>query len=152
MLPDWDRRFLGLAENVAQWSKDPSTKVGAVIVRNDKTVASMGYNGFPRGCDDDPSIYEDRELKYARVVHAEANAIVTAREPLHGYTLYVWPFMPCTTCAGLIIQSGIRRVVSLKNDNPRWEQAFARAQLMFREAGVLLDLLSADEVEATPTT
>ena len=48
----WDRRFLALAEHVADWSKDPSTKTGAVIVRPDRTIASMGYNGFPRGMAD----------------------------------------------------------------------------------------------------
>lgn len=131
-----------MAEYVAGASKDPSTQVGAVVVRPDRTVASTGYNGMARGCDDHPSIYEDRELKYDRVVHAEANAIVTAREPLHGYTLYTWPFMPCTHCAGLVIQAGITRVVSFENSNERWQKSFARAQTMFHEAGVFIDLIS----------
>jgi dCMP deaminase len=103
----WHDRFFDLADLVASWSKDPSTKVGAVIIRPDRTIASVGYNGFPRGVDD---TYTTREDKLLRTVHAEANAILTAREPLHGYTLYVTPLHPCANCAGLIIQSGIKVV------------------------------------------
>ena len=140
----WDKRFLQLAQTVASWSKDPSTKVGAVIVRSDRTVVNVAFNGFPRGADDRQELYDDRELKYARVVHAEANAIVTAREPLHGYTIYVTPFMPCTACAGLIIQARIRRVVSIENDNERWAASFGHTRDLFRETGVELELYPPD--------
>jgi dCMP deaminase len=81
----WDAYFIGIAREVSTASKDPSTKVGAVIVRPDWTVAAMGYNGFPRGIADTPERLNDRETKYALVTHAEVNAILTAREPLHGY-------------------------------------------------------------------
>ena len=69
-MADWHQRFLALAAHVGSWSKDPSTKVGAVIVRNDRTIVSVGYNGFPRHCDDDPELYADRTKKYPRTVHA----------------------------------------------------------------------------------
>ena len=101
-MTDWDERFFALADMVGSWSKDPSTKVGAVIIRPDRTIASVGYNGFPRGVYDGPEIYEDRPRKLLRTVHAEANAILSAREPLHGYTLYVTPLHPCANCSGLI--------------------------------------------------
>ena len=65
----WNSRFLTLAALVASWSKDPSTKTGAVIVRGDKTVASVGYNGFVQGADDDPAIYADRQRKYDLIIH-----------------------------------------------------------------------------------
>jgi dCMP deaminase len=94
-LDKWDVRFLELANHIAQWSKDPSTKVGAVIVRPDRTICSVGYNGFPRGVDDNEERYMDRPTKYEFVVHAEANAIIHAREPLHDYILYTYPLMPC---------------------------------------------------------
>lgn len=103
----WHNRFFDLANLVGSWSKDPSTRVGAVIVRPDRTIASVGYNGFPRGVTD---TYGTREDKLLRTIHAEANAILSAREPLHGYTLYVTPLHPCANCAGLIIQSGIKIV------------------------------------------
>ncbi len=94
----WDDRFLNLAKFVAEWSKDPSTKVGAVIVRPDRTVASVGYNGFPRGVLDHVDRYSDRDTKYAMVVHAENNALINARQSLEGCTLYVTPLPPCTQC------------------------------------------------------
>lgn len=128
-----------LCRVTAQMSYDPSTKVGAVIVRPNKTVASMGFNGFPRGCEDHPELYLDRELKYSRVLHAEMNAILHAREPLHGYTLFVHPFPPCDRCAAHIIQAGIKEVVAPElpaDANERWAGAVGRAMEMFEEAGV----------------
>lgn len=132
----WHRRFLELAEHVAQWSRDPNKKVGAVIVRPDKTVASLGFNGFARGVADDLERYEDRLLKNEMVVHAEMNAILHAREPLHGYTLYVWPFHPCARCAAAIIQSGIKTIYSLATETQNWKDSITLAQTMFTEAGV----------------
>lgn len=140
----WDRRFLGIAQSVSEWSKDPSTRCGAVIVRPDRTICSLGYNGFPRGCDDDPSLYEDRDLKYDRVVHAELNAILSARELLLGYTLYSWPpgqGPTCARCATAVIQVGIRRVVFVFSgpDSPfgdRWVESQQRGIRMYQEVGV----------------
>jgi dCMP deaminase len=143
----WDRRYLGLAQHVAAWSKDPSTKVGAVIVRPDRTVASVGFNGFPRGVRDLAERLNDREAKYAYIVHGEKNAIIHARERLDGYTLYVWPFMPCADCAGAMIQAGISRVVSIRSYEPRWAQSFAFTEAMFAEAGVELVLYEAGFIE-----
>ena len=137
----WDDRFLSLAEHIAQWSKDPSTKVGAVIVRPDKTVASMGYNGFPRRVVDDPAALADRPTKYGMVVHAEMNAVVTAREPLHGFTCVVWPFPPCSSCAAVLVQAGIRAVVAPEptpEQIERWGDSFILMERMFRESGVHL--------------
>lgn len=130
----WDDFFLGLAEYVATASKDPSTKVGAAIVRPDRTIASLGYNGFPRGVDD---TYLDREHKLLRTVHAEMNAILSAREPLHGCTLYVSPLFPCANCAAAIIQSGITAVVARMGTlRPEWQTSFDAAADIFSQAGV----------------
>ena len=140
----WDTRFLELAKHVAQWSKDPSTKCGAVIVRSDKTIASMGYNGFPRGIEDSTDLLSNREEKYKRVIHAEMNAILTAREPLLDYTLYTWPFMTCERCAVHVIQAGIKRVVSLVptgEQSERWGESFHTAQRLYDEAGIWWELL-----------
>jgi len=134
----WDNRMMALAEHVAEWSKDPSTKVGAVIMRGDRTVASMGYNGFPRGVMDQIDRYANREVKYTMVVHAEANAIVAAAGSVSGMTIYCTLF-PCCECAKLIIQSGLREVVvkSLEK-NERYYDSMTTSQKMFREAGVIL--------------
>lgn len=138
----WDDRFLELAALVSTWSKDPSTKCGAVIVRPDRTVASMGFNGFPQGCSDADEFYENRELKYARVVHAELNAILFASEPVKGYTMYTYPegYGPtCDRCASHVIQSGITRIVHKQDTSDfamRWKEATERGLDMYAEAGV----------------
>lgn len=138
----WSARFLALAQHVSAWSKDPSTKVGAVIVRPDRTIAAVGYNGFPRGTADSDELYADRPTKYVRTVHAEVNAILSAKEPLQGCSLFVFPLHPCASCAGIIIQSGIKHVVAYVGDEPeRWAENFKHASELFAEAGVIVDLV-----------
>lgn len=136
---NWDKRFLGLAEHVSSWSKDPRTKVGAVIVRPNRTVVSVGYNGFPRGMTDLPPRYEDKDEKYSRIVHAEMNAILHSTEKLEGYTLYTWPFMTCDRCAVAVIQSGITRVVSPRCPEElleRWGESFKKSKEYYLEGRV----------------
>lgn len=138
MSREWDRRFLRLAGEVAGWSKDPSTKVGAVAVR-DRRVLATGYNGFPaRMCDD--GRLNDRAAKLARIVHAEQNVIAwAAREgvSLAGATLYVTPLHPCPECAKMIVQAGFARVVYASGDVPeRWADLFRVAGETLSECGV----------------
>lgn len=137
----WIARFGDLAKEVASWSKDPSSTVGAVIVRPDRTVASVGFNGFPRGVEDSSFLIENRDAKLLRTIHAELNAILAAKEPLVGYSLFVWPFQPCAQCAAAIIQSGIKEVYCPYNDHlaqERWSESFKAALQMFDEAGVTI--------------
>lgn len=133
-----------LASFIAAWSKDPSTKVGAVIVdpRN-KRIVSTGFNGFPFGVEDKAERLDDRSVKYEMVVHAETNALMFAGTQAAGCTLYVTPLPPCARCAVLIIQSGIRRVVSPTPDTSRepWKTQFSISSQMFEEAGVEVDFL-----------
>jgi len=136
----WDRRFLDLAAHVAAWSKDPSTKCGAVIVDRDLLVVSLGYNGFGPGVADDPGRYADRDTKYALVIHAEENAVISARRDLTGCTLYTYPFLTCDRCAARMIRAGISRVVAPYSDNPRWVEGFRRAAMQYREAFVQADI------------
>lgn len=143
MIDKWDERFLQLAKHAASWSKDPSTQVGAVVVRRDRTVASMGFNGFPWGVEDSQERLEDRDTKYKLVVHAEANALLFAREPLFNCSLFC-TLQPCSTCTGLIIQSGIARVVAARpteEQQERWGADMELAERMFTEAGVELVLV-----------
>lgn len=135
----WDQRFLDLAEHIAQWSKDPRTKVGAVIVDEKKRVVSVGYNGFPRGVDDNPDRYEDRTAKLLFVAHAERNALDNAPLMDEGCTLYT-SLEPCVECTKSIIQKGIKRVVTYNHDRHdtfNW----ATARVMLKEAGVRVDYL-----------
>jgi dCMP deaminase len=137
----WDKRFLHLAEFWAkECSKDPSTKTGAVIVDKDKSIVSMGYNGFPKGVDDSEERLNNREVKYQMIVHCERNAILFARRNLEGCTLYTWPFASCAICAGMVIQTGIKRVVYPKLTDPglieRWGKSLELTYQMYDEAGL----------------
>lgn len=144
----WDERFLALAQHVAGWSKDPSTKVGAIIVDSNQRVISLGYNGFARGVDDSPERLSNRDTKYKMTVHAEMNAILFAKTDLIGTVLYTWPFMPCAHCAAAAIQVGISQVIAPPSSNPRWTADFTLSKQMFEEAGVGLMLTEPNETLA----
>lgn len=138
----WDRRFIAMAKMVSTWSKDPSTGVGCVIVRPDRSVASLGYNGFPRGVQDRQDRLDDRPTRLAFSLHAELNAVVSAAEMLLGYTCYVHPFPPCSNCAAALVQAGISRVVAPAPTDAqleRWGDSFKHMEAMFGEAGVVLE-------------
>ena len=137
----WDKRFLDLAKLCGSWSKDPSTQVGAVIVDGNNRIVSIGFNGFPQGVEDSEERLIDRETKYDIIVHAEANALMFANKSVEGCTLYTWPFQPCSRCAGLIIQSGINRVVSVIHSDKRWKKNFEISSNLFKESNILLELL-----------
>tara|TARA_B100000945_G_scaffold100070_1_gene78573 strand:+ start:4808 stop:5245 length:438 start_codon:yes stop_codon:yes gene_type:complete len=140
MSEKWDKRFLDLATHISSWSKDPSTKVGCVVVGEDREIRSTGFNGFPRGIKDDEERLADREQKYPLICHAEENAIMHAARTgisLKGNTAYVtWP--PCSRCTRSLIQAGVSEVVYPADINipDRWQDDFATASAMMEEAGV----------------
>ena len=142
MSDKWDIRFLELAKHISGWSKDPSTKVGCVVVGEDREIRSTGFNGFPRGISDDNDRLTDREKKYPLICHAEENAIMHAARigvSLKGSTAYVtWP--PCSRCARSLIQAGIKEVVySTAEEVPeRWLEDFNISTSMLKEANVLV--------------
>jgi dCMP deaminase len=133
----WDRRFLDLADHVSQWSKDPRTKVGAVIVDQKNRVVSIGYNGFPRGVDDSDKRYDNRALKHKLVAHAERNALDNAPLMVEGCTLYV-PLMPCNECAKSIVQKGITKVVTYYPDRSGEGFNWDVTKMLFAESGIEL--------------
>ena len=114
----WEEYFMSLAILSSYRSKDPSTKVGACIINpNDNTILSLGYNGFPRGCDDNLFPWgkgneNEEDNKYPYVVHAELNAILNAHKDLRGSVLYT-TLSPCKECTKAIIQAGIKEVIYL---------------------------------------
>lgn len=134
----WDRRFLNLAQYISEWSKDPSTKCGAVIIDNKKRILSVGYNGFPQGTDDNPIFYNTRPKKMRRVIHAEENALLFAQRDLEGCTIFTYPFLPCSTCAAKIIQCGIKLVISIYTEDRdlRGRHSVDETYALFEEAGV----------------
>jgi len=137
----WDLRFLELAKLVATWSRDPSTQVGAVIVRPDKTICSVGFNGFPKKMLDAEYLYNNRDEKYGRIIHGEMNALLHTNEKVTGYTLYTWPFLPCERCVVHMAQAGITTVVSYicpQEKEDRWAQSLFNTRLYCFEMGINL--------------
>jgi len=139
-MDSWDHRFLRLAKEIASWSKDPSTKVGAVAVGPNRNVLAQGYNGFPRGIFDYEDRYNNREVKYRYVVHAEMNVIYNASYngvSLDGATLYIHGLPPCSECAKGILQVGIKCVIIPSMVIPeQWRESWLHSNSMLNEAGV----------------
>jgi dCMP deaminase len=134
----WDIYFLMEAALISTRSKDPSTKVGAVIISPNRRIISKGYNGLPALLPDHDWCYDDRDLKYETIIHGEENAILFAKQDLTGYYLYTWPFLPCSRCASKIIQVGIDRVVAPVNTVDRWKKNIALSAESLRTAGVVV--------------
>jgi len=133
----WDERFLELTKLVASWSKDNSTKVGAVIVDNKNRIVSLGYNGLPRGINREEFFTASRTKKLRSFIHAEENAILFARGNTEGHSIYIWPFLSCAKCSSLIIQAGIKRIVTPDATGPeRWAEEFITSKELLKEAGV----------------
>lgn len=138
----WNYRFMDMAHLVATWSKDPSSKVGAVIVDANRRIISTGYNGLAIGVEDSIERLTNRDIKYKIILHAEENAIMFAKRDLSGCSLYVTTLPPCAHCASLIIQSGIKTVYACKSDIPeRWKESYDLTTAMFNESGVKLVFL-----------
>jgi dCMP deaminase len=137
----WDLRFMHMVDSeIATWSKDRSRRIGAVIVK-DREIVTTGYNGMPRGVDDEVEERHQRPEKYHWFIHAEANAIINcARQGKCSMDsdIYVNLF-PCDTCAGFIVQAGIKRVFVDKEpdfNDPKFGEGFKRALVIFEEGGV----------------
>jgi dCMP deaminase len=140
--PGWGDKYIHLAKEISTWSKDPSTKVGAVIIGEHGQLLSQGYNGFPRGIKDSEERLNDRERKYELVVHAEMNAIYNASltgVSLKDSTLYVYGLPICNECAKGIIQVGIKKVVACRPKiyNTEWDKSVKVAEALFREAEII---------------
>lgn len=143
MINKWDLRFMEMAREVSQWSKDPSKQIGCVAVGDNHQVLSTGYNGFPRGISDDEERYEDREVKYKYVVHAEKNCIYNAclnGISLAGAKLYAYGLPICSECAKGIIQVGIKEVIIDEGSFiiPKWNESFEFTKHLFEEADVII--------------
>lgn len=137
----WDEYFLDIAEVVRQKSKDPSSKIGAVLVDANHSIFSTGFNGFPIGIDETDLSRWERPIKYEYVCHAERNAIALAARKgsaTDGASLYLVGFPPCTECAKMLIQSGITRITIkiLKEIPDNWMLNMQFGDDLLREAGI----------------
>lgn len=145
----WDKRYMSLAQLVSTWSKDPSTKVGAVIADKNHRQVSLGFNGYPRHVLDND--LNNRKLKYEKIIHAETNAILFAdSKRLEGSTIYVYPMPPCSRCMANIIQVGISRVVviePIEEQKERWGESYSIGLDMAQQSkvGIIIQFLSINE-------
>lgn len=143
----WQRRFLRLVREVASWSKDPSTKVGCVLVDASNRVISLGFNGFPAGISDDSRL-EARDTKYPIILHAEENALFFVTRSVEGATAYITHF-PCASCAAKLIQSKITAVVCLTDEafDSRWQESTSYSRDILLEAGISLTTISTQSLK-----
>jgi dCMP deaminase len=136
------RRFMVDALAAASKSKDPSTKVGAVILDADSNLLASGWNGFARGVKDSEERLCHRPTKYRLMVHAEMNAVLASARTgrrLDGATIVVSSLFPCEACASAIVQAGIKLVIAPKPNNDRWLESNQWAMTIFDEAGVKVE-------------
>lgn len=140
---DWVEYFLDIAETVSRKSKDPSTKVGCVVVGDGNSIVSTGYNSFARGVHDRPDNPRwERPAKYKWVVHAELNALLNAARTgarTEGCTAIV-QVHPCSQCANALVNAGIKQVIVARNGKtPHMHTQgddLMMASTIFQEAGV----------------
>lgn len=137
----WILRYLDMARHISTWSKDPSSKIGAVAVGSHGQILSQGYNGFPRRFDDSSERLNDRETKYKYTIHGEMNCIYNAT--LNGVSLkdadlFVYGLPVCSECAKGVIQVGIKRVFMCYPENiaDKWKDSGKLTSDMFKEVGV----------------
>lgn len=142
-MTNWNERFINLAALIGSWSKDPSKKIGAVIVDKDNRIVSTGFNGFARGVIDNKEDLENKDLKRLLMLHAEENAILYAKQDLTCCKIYIAGLPPCVHCTSMIIQSGIKEVY-FKNLSPNkeisvfWQKNIDLSKTILNKAGVKL--------------
>lgn len=142
---NWDEKHMAVAKTIAAFSKDKSRKTSAVVVSANNEILATGYNGFPRGVDDNVPARHERPAKYKWTEHAERNAIYGAARNgvrLDGATMYI-PWYPCMECARSIIQAGIKLLVCYEPnwEDPVWAKDFSDVPTMLAEGGVQVRFL-----------
>lgn len=132
-------KYWGVVEAVARMSKDRATQVGAIALDDDYNILATGRNGFPRGVNDDIDQRHERPEKYLWTSHAEENLVAQSAysgRSLKDSTVLVSALFPCATCARMLIQAGVRRVIAPAVSNARWLEQNQVAKQMFNEANV----------------
>lgn len=147
----WDARYIGLAHHIAQWSKDPRAKVGAVLVNQPHArIVATGFNGFPSNVEDSAERLNNKARKLQMILHAEQNALLHAGHDARGCDAYVVGKPVCNVCATLLIQSGVRRVVAAaprSSTDSYWDKVGLLAIEMLREANVAFTPISEAQLE-----
>lgn len=135
----WLKYFMTLAKNISEMSKDPSHKVGAVIVDKNKRIVSTGFNGFAKNIIDSDDRLNNKDIKRKLTLHAEENAVTFAKRDLEGCDIYVYGYPPCTHCTSLLIQSGIKCIYYCNPSHrisEHWQADFVLAEQIATEVDV----------------
>ena len=155
----WLSNYLGLAKHIAGWSKDPSTKCGAVAVGKHGQILSQGYNGFPRGVSDHNERLNDREQKYKFTIHAEMNCIFNASltgVSLEGSSLYVYGLPVCDNCAKGVVQVGFNRVFmcypEVMEERKEWIDSYRTSRQMFVESKINAQIFHEETMKCVDST
>lgn len=158
-MADWEVRWLQVADLIATWSRDKSTKIGCVVVGPDNELRATGYNGLPRGVEYEP-VRDERPEKYFWYEHAERNALYHAARfglSLKGCSCYITA-PPCADCARGIVQVGISHVYYPQKhpflSRPDWLESFSRSHKILIEGGVnITEIIDAQDISepAKPT-
>jgi dCMP deaminase len=142
----WDNRWMKMVDLVSTFSEDTSTKMGCVVVSKSNDLLSIGWNGLPRGIKNTPN-KNIRPVKYKYFEHAERNTIYNSSRngiPLKDSIIYI-SCLSCCDCTRSIIQSGIKKIVIRKNNDPefekRWSEDFKISKSMLKEAGIKISYL-----------
>jgi dCMP deaminase len=153
---NWDEYFFSMLEMIASKSKDPTTKVGCIVVGPNNEIRTTGFNSFPRGLNDDVPERLERPEKYKWIEHAERNAIYNAARMgtgLDGCIIYITA-LPCVDCCRAIIQSGIKEIVidtrgktmsTMITEWERWKESMINSYIMCRECNVTIRFLTDEE-------
>jgi dCMP deaminase len=144
----WDKYFMRQAREASLMSKDPSTKIGAVLVK-DRNIKGTGFNGFPRGVSDDARLLH-QSTKYPLIIHAEMNALIDAGHDARGSTLYMYGIAatPCVNCTKHLIQAGVVKVYVAGKPLPeRWAEEVGHASCILEEVGIVSISLDCDDLE-----
>jgi len=143
----WHHRYLALAGLVATWSKHPDFKVGCVAIGDFGQVISTGFNGYPRGVQEEVTRRAEGLLPFT--IHAEVNVIYNCSltgQSLRGSTIYISGLFPCLECAKALVQVGVSEVVyyrsaMMRPDADAWKDSWDFANLLFDEANVRVTAL-----------
>ena len=144
------KQYLELAKEISRWSKDPSRKIGAVAINKDGVIISTGWNGYPRGFDDSPESYLNREIKNKYIIHAETNLIYNAARigaTLEGCSLYCWGLPVCSECAKAISQVGIKNIYWACDEAipERWSESYKTSVEMMNALGVQMEQIDVQD-------
>lgn len=146
-------KYYKLARYTANtFSKDPSTKVGCILLKpGSLQILSIGYNGFPRGVNEQDTTRWERPIKYSFVEHSERNCLYNACRSgtCTDNSIAITTLFPCCDCCRALIQAGVKTIITHTPDynNPQWGRDFKISEIMLEEAGVHVVLLNTVEIE-----